>query len=534
MNTRIIKTRITRIGLKRLGLMAGFSLAANALFAQIPEDVLKYSWQPVNGTARINAVGGAMGSLGGDISATFTNPAGLAFYKTGDLVLSPGYNFMNNKSAFRGTPGKDKDNTFNLGASGYVAGWGSNRGKWTSQAIGIAVTRTANFNNRVYYQGQNDFSSGAEQYAAEAASSRIPLDNMPFSNQVSFGTRMAAWNHLIDPASLPGHTGEDVISMSMWDALKNGGDYLVNQSQLVETSGGITEIALGYAGNKSDKFYLGGSIGVPIVSYEKNTRFREEDATGNTNNNFDFYELNETYKTKGVGFNLKLGMIAKPAEFIRLGLAIHSPTWYALEDSYSGQMSVNLDQYRTNPVTTSVTSDQLVQDGGYPVYKYQLVTPWRFMVSGSYVLREAEDVRQQKGFITADIEYVTYKSNKFMSSEEYDDDSYYDGLNSVIKQYYKNAFNFRVGGELKFTTIMTRLGFSYYGNPYADPELKANKMFVSGGLGYRNNGIFIDLTYTHALQKDVDFPYRLPDKANTFANLKGTGSNIMLTFGIKI
>ncbi|PZR26169.1 MAG: aromatic hydrocarbon degradation protein [Citrobacter freundii] len=532
--TRIKRTRITRKGLSRLGFIACFSLTANALFAQIPEDVLKYSWQPVNGTARINAVGGAMGSLGGDISATFTNPAGLAFYKTGDLVISPGYNFLNNKSTFRGTPGKDKDNTFNLGASGYVAGWGSDRGKWKSQAFGIAVTRTANFNNTVYYTGQNDFSSGAEQYAAEAASSGVSLEDMPYSNRVSFGTRMAAWNYLIDSASLPGHTGQDVISMSMWDALKNGGNFLVNQSQLIETSGGITEIALGYAGNKNDKFYLGGSLGIPILNYQKNTRFREEDATNNSDNNFGFYELNETFKTKGVGFNLKLGAIMKPAEFIRVGLAVHSPTWYALEDSYFGRMSVNLDKYRTVPGTTTVTSDQLVQNGAFPNYKYQLMTPWRFMVSGSYVLREAEDVRQQKGFITADVEYVTYKSNKYASAEEYNDDTYYDGLNSVIKQYYKNAFNFRVGGELKFTTIMTRLGFSYYGNPYADPELKANKMFVSGGLGYRNNGIFIDLTYTHAIQKDVDFPYRLPDKANTFANLKGTGSNIMLTFGIKI
>lgn len=516
----------------RMGLIAVLTVSSNLLFAQVPEDVLKYSWQPVNGTARINAVGGAMGSLGGDISATFVNPAGLAFFKTSEIVLSPGYSFLNNKSTFRGTKASDKDKYLNLGATGFVSGWKGN-GKWTSQAIGIAVTRTANFSNQVSYNGQNDFSSGAEQYAAEAAGSGIHLDDIPGSNAVSFGTRMAVWNYLVDTAQLPGHVGPDVVSMAMWDALKNGGDFLVNQSRFIETSGGITEIALGYGANKGDKFYIGGSIGVPIVQYEKNTRFREEDATGNNNNNFNFYELNETNKTKGVGVNLKLGVIAKPAEFIRLGLAIHSPTWYSLEDSYYGMMSVNLDQYRDPPRTTSISSTTL-NGNVNPVYKYELVSPWRFMVSGSYVLREAEDVRQQKGFITADVEYVTYKSNKFRNAEDYDDQGYYDAVNNTMKNYYKNAFNFRVGGELKFTTIMTRLGFAFYGNPYADSELKANKMFLSGGLGYRNAGIFIDLTYTHALQKDVDFPYRLPDKANTFANTKGTGSNIMLTLGFKI
>ncbi|MET0465397.1 MAG: hypothetical protein ABW007_19710, partial [Chitinophagaceae bacterium] len=471
MNTRIIQKRITRTGL-----IAVMIVSTNAAFAQIPEDVLKYSWQPVNGTARINAVGGAMGSLGGDITATFVNPAGLAFYKTGDLVISPGFNFQKNKTDFRGTANNDpKNNTFNLGASGYVTGWpGGGRGKWTNQALSIAVARTANFNNSYSYSGLNDFSSGAEQYAAEAASSGVSLENMPFSNRVSFGTRMAAWNYLIDSATLPGHTGQDVISMSMWNALKNGGDFLVQQSQWTETSGGITEIALGYAATMNDKFYLGGSVGVPIVNYEKKSRFREEDMTGDNNNNFNFYELNETFKTKGVGVNLKLGMIAKPAEFIRLGLAVHSPTWYAMEDSYSGTMSANLDQYRTTPGTTTVSSNQLLNNNeSTPFYKYQLTSPWRFMVSGSYVLREAEDVRMQKGFITADVEYITYKSNKFANADESGDNSYYEGVNEVMKQYYKNAFNFRLGGELKFTTIMTRLGFSYMGNPYADPELKA-------------------------------------------------------------
>ena len=159
------------------------------------------------------------------------------------------------------------------------------------------------------------------------------------------------------------------------------------------------------------------------------------------------------------------------------------------------------------------------------------------MVSGSYVLREVEDVRKQKGFLTADIEYVTNGSNKFWQATSYateNEQDYYKGVNSVIKDYYKGAFNFRVGGELKFTTIMTRLGFAYYGSPYEDKELKGSKMFVSGGLGYRNAGMFIDLTYIHGLHKDVNFPYRLSDKANTFANTKSTGANMMVTVGFKI
>ncbi|MEI9944822.1 MAG: hypothetical protein WDN26_11440 [Chitinophagaceae bacterium] len=66
-------------------------------------------------------------------------------------------------------------------------------------------------------------------------------------------------------------------------------------------------------------------------------------------------------------------------------------------------------------------------------------------------------MRKQKGFITADVEYVGYRSNRFQNAEDYDDDGYYDKVNAAMKSYYKGAFNFRVGGEVKFTTLMGRL-----------------------------------------------------------------------------
>ena len=503
-----------------------------ALWAQIPEDVLRYSWQPVNGTARINAVGGAMVSLGGDISATYTNPAGLAMYKTSDFVISPGFNFLKNNSQFRGTDASQKEKYFNLGASGIVSG-APGSGKWTSKAFSLAVTRTGSFKNNIYHNGLNDFSSYGEQYAAEAAGSGLSLDDILNSNSVSMGTKMAVYSYLIDTATLGGNSLPDVVSMSQWNALKNGGDYLVGQAHRIETSGGVTEPAIGYAANMDDRFYIGGSIGIPIVRYDKRTLFREEDATGDPDNNFAFSQLSEHFTTKGIGINARLGVIYRPTDRIRMGAAVHTPSWYSFTDTYEADMAVNLENYRSVPGTETVSS-LLFTGGDVPKYKYELITPWKMAVSGTYILNEVEDIRQQKGFITADIEYITYKSNRFRNAEDYDDEGYYDRLNDVMKDYYKNAFNFRLGGELKFTTVMARVGFSYYGSPYSDKELKANRMFVSGGLGYRNSGMYIDVTYVYALQKDVNFPYRLADKANTFADTRARGSNLMLTLGVKI
>jgi hypothetical protein len=516
----------------KLLLIAG-CLLATITFAQVPEDALKYSWNGPIGTARTQAIAGAAGSLGGDITSNFINPAGLAFYKTREFVLSPGFSLLKNKSNFRGTETTEKNNAFNLGTSGIVWGFSNRYSKWSNNAFSIAVARTANFNSSIHYIGGNNFSSYGERAAAEAASSGLSLENLINSNQVSIATRLASYTYLIDTLTIPGNSKPDVVSLALWNNLKNGSPYLVTQENNIKTKGGITEIALGYAADMDDKFYIGGSLGIPIVNYEKNSTFTERDATGNTNNNFNYSTLTEKLTTTGIGINAKLGIIIKPAESVRLGLAIHSPTYYGLKDTYSASMTTNTENYvHPNNSTITATSD-LVTQGASPEYKYDLNSPWKVLLSGSYVLHEVADVKQQKGFITADIEYINYKSNNYTSADNNLPADYYSGVNSAIKDYYKSAFNFRVGGELKFTTIMARLGFAYYGNPYKDTELKGRKMFASGGLGYRNKGFFVDLTYVLALNRDADFPYRLPDKANTFAAINGTGGNIAMTFGVK-
>lgn len=504
-------------------------------FGQVPEDAIKYSWFGPNGTARSQAIGGAIGALGGDISANFVNPAGLAFFKTREFVLSPGFSFIKNNSNFRGDTKTDNKSFFNLGTSGFVFGANNNATRWNGSAFSIAVTRTANFNNRISYSGKNNYSSYGEQYALEARDSHLSIDDILNSSDVSVGTRLALYTYLIDTLSVPGVPASEnpqFVSLAMWKNLQAGAPFLVSQQHSIETKGGITEIAVSFAATHMDKLYLGGSLGIPVVNYEKNSVFTETDASGNTDNNFASSTLTEKYTSQGIGLNLKLGAIYKAMDNLRVGLAVHTPTLYGLKDTYYASMTTNTENYvHTGNSTVTASSDKELNMA--PEYKYDLTSPWRIMLSGAYVLNAVEDVKQQRGFITADVEYVTYKSNRFKSAEDNGDNTYYKDVNTAVKDYYKNAFNFRVGGELKFTTLMARLGFSYYTDPYKDSELKGNKMYVSGGLGYRNKGFFLDFTYVHSLTNDINFPYRLYDKANTFALVKGTGGNIAVTAGFK-
>ena len=58
-------------------------------------------------------------------------------------------------------------------------------------------------------------------------------------------------------------------------------------------------------------------------------------------------------------------------------------------------------------------------------------------------------------------------------------------------------------------------------------------MQVTGGLGYRNHGIFIDIAYVQNINKDVNFPYLLSEKANTYAVQNNKRGNLLLTLGFK-
>jgi hypothetical protein len=431
----------------------------------------------------------------------------------------------NNKGSFRGTNDVSaKSNKFSLGTTGMVFALNNPYSQW-SQALSVAVNRTANFNSKVQYRGLNTLSSYSEQFLEEAAYNGLDTNDV-YDYPFTFG--LAYFTYLIDTINI----GGSVTGFKSLAPLGTG----LNQERTITTSGGITEIAVGFAASKSDNFYLGGSIGFPIMNYKRTTVFRESDASGDPANEFNYSEYTQNYSSKGAGVNLKLGAIFKPVDALRVGLAIHTPTLYGLSERSSASMTTDTENYPPSPGVVSFTSGVINPDQtGY--FKYNLVSPWKFLVSGAYVFGQDADVKNQKGFISADLEYITLGSSRFSATEsEYEDpnsDDYYKGVNDATKQSYKGAFNARLGGELKFNVLMVRGGFAYYGNPYEDKELKARRMNVSGGIGYRNKGIFVDITYNHQLSKDVDFPYRLADKPNTFAEIDGSRGTALLTFGFK-
>ncbi len=505
--------------------IAIFLIAVSKAYAQEPVDALRYSWTTQTGTARNQAIGGASGSLGGEFSNLFVNPAGLGFYKTDELVITPGYNMNKNKTTYKGVLSNTSQNQFNLGASGLLFSLNNHpKSNVRNFTVALGVTRSADFNSEIFYKGLNNKSSYSEKYLEELIKNNVTDPNQAAADY-PYGSSLALNTYLIDTTSAANGSVSGYKSLA---TVATG----LNQENTISSTGGVYDIALGGAVNLRDKLFLGGTLTIPVLNYNRNSTFRESDATSNSINNFKYFSIDESLETKGYGINAKLGLIYKPVEYVRLGIAIHSPTFYELTDNYSTAILTDLEGYGGAGIKSQSSLDFNNNQQGN--LKYNLSTPWRIIGSASYVFREVENVERQKAFITADLEYVNYKSSSFtaVSDQEVDIKNYFTELNNLIDQQYKGAFNFRMGGELKFNTLMVRLGGAYYGNPYKND--KADRVKLSGGLGYRNRGFFADLTYVYAMNKDVNYPYRLQDKPNDPASLKNNAGNIVATIGFKL
>ena len=285
--------------MKHIIFIGAILLSALYSFSQEPADALRYSWYIQQGTARQQAIGGAMGSLGGEISSSYVNPAGLGFYRTGDFVITPAYAFLNNKSTYLDRTEKDKKNYFNFGTTGFVIDGGSKKDKWS--AYSIAINRTANFGTNILYRGQNNQSSYSQKFLEEIKNGDIKDANAVAQN-FPFGTSLAFNTYWIDTVD-GGATGN--YQFQTRSPIATG----LLQQNAIESKGGITEIALAGATNFHNKFLIGATIGIPILSYKRESTFIEADATENPDNNFDYASFSESLQTSGAGIKTNTGWL---------------------------------------------------------------------------------------------------------------------------------------------------------------------------------------------------------------------------------
>ena len=485
------------------------------MYAQDPEDGLRLSWFAPMGTARSNA-------LGGDQSSNHINPAGLGFYKSSEILLTPKFGSQSNKFTYLGHNSSINDSKSNLGSFGIVFADGLKKRNWTSTAFSITFNQIADYNNQISFSGRNNFSSYSEKYLEELVHDQA--DTLSALNNYIFGSSLAFRTYLVDTTA---DANGNVNGYQSLAPISTG----VNQYYTAQTSGSYNELAFGWGGNIEDKLYLGASIIMPMINYNRFTTYSELDASTNPNNDFGGFVTNENFSSKGWGLGAKFGVIYKPESFLRLGLALQTPQLISFRDRISADMKTNTEGYAG---TQYASSDDL-NDGYAGLREYTVVTPTKVTFSSSYFFASPNKPTQPLGFISADLEIVNYAGTRFYANT-YDEAStnYYNNVNATIKSVYKNNVNFKIGSELKLNgNWMLRAGTGYYGSPYKDESIKASHWTVSGGLGYRTNKHFVDLTIVNTTTKDAIFPYRLNDKPNTYASYTGNRLMFNIGFGIR-
>lgn len=277
-----------------------------------------------------------------------------------------------------------------------------------------------------------------------------------------------------------------------------------NQSGNINRSGSVSEFNIAGALNISNQIYIGASVGLINLRYINDGSLFEEGTTENYN--VSYYQNQET---KGSGINAKLGVIVRPTSGLRIGANFQTPTWFNIDDSFS------------------VGTDNDAIDAETYNFSYNLRTPLKGSLGASYVIGN-------KGIISADIDFVDYTSIRFSSSNG-GDISVINENNNEIRNNYKSAVNYRLGGELKLTDLFSlRAGFGVNGSAFKDDNEGAfDTKFYSAGLGYRINNYFIDLAYQRVQATYTASPYLLDDFREPVFNATNNKNNVFLTLGLR-
>jgi hypothetical protein len=450
-----------------LSLLTAIILGFSAM-AQNELDALRFSMTDPGSTARFVAMGGAFGALGGDFSTLSLNPAGLGVYRSSEFTLTPSLSYHNVESGYFGNIEEDMKYSFYLGNVGLVfsmpLGKGAENPGWKYFNLGFGLNRHNNFNNRWMAEGFNNQNSLMTSML-EKAIQQGSVDNLD-----DFSTGLAWDTYLLDMFD-----GQFFVDMP---------DGNVLQRMETNSSGSMQEFVLSAGANYNDVFYVGATVGIPSVRFEQERIYRETDDDG-YNDVFNSLTYTNWHETSGNGFNVKVGAIVRLFDMLRLGAAVHTPTFYKLEDTYTSSMrsDLNLDydtKYATSPRGR---------------FEYELNTPLKAIGSVGLVLGEA-------GILSLDYEYVDYTSARLRSR-----DYSFSDENRAIRNNFNAQHNIRLGGEIRLNPISLRAGYGYYSNPYLENIDNAQRSVLSAGFGIRDRRYFLDFGYSYSFFSEAFEPY---------------------------
>ena len=232
-------------------LMSGIAAGG---FSQTVSDLLRYSYLRQGGTARSMGAGGAFGALGAEFGAISQNPAGLAMFRTSELVITPALKFSNTETQLsNGSPYTDDKSAFGFDNFGMVFNTTPHNSEWKTFNVAIGLNRQNNYHQSIFYEGQaqgsimNEFFADARNTFASGGTEE---DLYPFGSGLAWNTNAIYFQN-------------DSLRYDLYD----NPNATLNRSQSLTTYGRMNEMILSFAGNYDEKLMVGVTVGVPFVNY---------------------------------------------------------------------------------------------------------------------------------------------------------------------------------------------------------------------------------------------------------------------------
>lgn len=523
--------------------LGAVALLSGSMFAQTAIDAYTITPTQLRGSARFVSMGGAFTSLGGDLSALTQNPAGLALYRTSDMGLTFDISIRNYATKTDQGNNSQSNTKVYFDNFGY-AGLANLNSTMRSFHWGIGYNRLATFDRKI--SGYNKPVAGSlSNYVAQVTQGVNSADLLESDDFDPYLDGTADWLSILAYNSfMINNDGSDERYVGLRNATTVG-DALYD----VHEWGHVDEYNIDFAGNVADVFFWGLGVGIVDMKYSRATLYSESMAGATVydratdalvSGNAGFNLENQKY-VSGSGANLKIGVIVRPIEMLRLGLAVHTPTWLHVNHSGYAQTDFN---YTPDGADKAHSGDYSTPDYGY---SSRLNTPWRFMFGASVVLGS-------KAIVSADYERVAYSDMRIKRHN----DGFMGGYvtdqvaNDDIKTLFKAGNIFRVGLEYRLSrSVSARLGYNYQGSAVTqraadgiayvstagtDPgySLYNDTNNFSVGLGYRYGGWYIDAAYQYTRQTGTYHAFTT-DQANIApsANITSTHNNIVISTGFR-
>ena len=489
-------------------------LTSSNVLAQSVGEVARYASEQLNGSARYQAMGGAFGALGGDLSSISNNPAGSSVFAFNEAGATMGVQSFSTDANYLGGFSNAEKSSFDISQAGFVLVLANPSSKWDKVAFGFNTQTVNNFDKNLFAKGTN-FNRGLEDYFLQNVSG-IPFNTFDFNNnpddEYSFlGSRfgyatqqayMGLYNYAI--------TYDGVNDTYIADGLVGGG---IDQTHEYNTSGKQQLYTLNFSGRYMKQLSLGFNLNIYAIDYAayKATSDRYLDNVSSLSQALLQQDLN----TFGTGVSFQFGAIFKATDMLRFGANYTSPTYYELEDEYTEGLETNyIDS--TGETQRAAIYPNIVNLNG----------PYKFKTAGK-VQGSAALVLGKRGILSVDYGKKNYGSSSVMLP--YAEDT--NALNSDINKTLDDATYLRVGGEGRIGDLSLRAGYWQEQSPYKNKAIIDDFSGFSLGMGIRFGSGSLDLAYTKSTQEYAQQLYYtgLTDSASINEN---TGQ-VVLTYNVR-